>query len=205
MVENITKWKLKIIGLYRSDYLASFHVRQMAKLLEVSHVTLLPHLKSLEKDRILGAKIIGKNKAYALNLSNISSKDSIILSEKSEALEFLEKIFIIKKLYAESAKLNLPGCIVLFGSYVKRYFTKESDIDIFYLGDITEKETSLMKSFGELYTKRISLKKFTLKNFEDGLRKRDPLIKEVIESHIILQNPDVFVNALWRYFNEIKS
>ena len=205
MVEIITKWKLKIISLYRSNYLASFHVRQMAKLLGASHVTLLPHLKSLEKDRILEAKTVGKNKAYTLNLGNISTKDNIILSEKSEALEFIEKVFIIKKLYSEIANLNLPGCIIVFGSYAKGYFTKESDIDIFYLGEITEKETSTMKRFGELYNKRISIKKSTLQNFEEGLRKRDHLIKEVMEGHIILQNPDIFVNALWRYFNEIKS
>jgi len=60
MVENTTNMQLRIISLFISDYLAGFHVREMGKLLKKSHVTLLPHLKILEKDKILTSKLIGK-------------------------------------------------------------------------------------------------------------------------------------------------
>ncbi len=205
MVEKITKWKLKILSLYRNDYLNSFHAREMAKLLKTSHVTLLPHLRGLEKDRVLLAKTVGKNRTYSLNLANIAAKEHIILAEKAEVLDFMERVFIIKKFYSDIAGLNLPGCLAVFGSYAKGYFTKESDIDLFYLGDITENQALVVEKVAEPYNRRISLKKATIRNFEEGIRKRDPLIREIMKNHYILQNPDMFVNALWRYFNEIKS
>lgn len=204
MVENITKWKLKILSLYRTNYLATFHVRELAKLLKTSHVTLLPHLRSLEKDGIVKAKTVGKNKVFSLNLTSIAVREHVVLAEKVETLEFLERVFLIKKLAQELAQLNLPGCFILFGSYAKGYFTKESDIDLFYLGEIAEQDEKTIEHFGKIYAKKISLKTSTLHNFETGLRKKDPLIKEIIKDHYILQNTDLCVNLLWRYFNEIK-
>lgn len=204
MVENITKWKLKIIGLYRSSYVATFHIREMANLLKTSHVTLLPHLKGLEKDRILEVKTAGKNRVYSLNSANIAVKEHIAIAEKAESLEFIGRVFVIKKIYSDMAKFDLPGCIVLFGSYAKGYFTKESDIDLLYIGDIRENQAAMIEQAGKIYNKKISLKKSTLKNFEEGLRKKDPLTREILKSHFVLQNADLFVGALWRYFNEIR-
>jgi len=174
----------------------------MAKLIKKSHVTLLPHLKALEKDKIIYAKTIGKNKVYSINFENIITKNYLTLSETVETTAFLEQIFLIKKITKEIFNLNLSGTIMLFGSYAKKTFQEDSDIDLFYLGQITDKEIQNMKALGKIYGKTINVKKSILKNFESGLRKKDPLITEIIKNHIILQNPEQFVNALWRYYDE---
>ncbi len=202
MVEKTTNNKLRIINLFRSDYLAQFHVREMAKLTKKSHVTLLPHLKALEKDKILISKTVGKNKVYSLNFENIITKNYLTLSETVETTTFLEQIFLIKKITKEIFNLNLSGTITLFGSYAKKTFKEESDIDLFYLGQITDKEIQNIKSIGKTYGKTINVKKSTLKNFELGLRKKDPLIIEIIKNHVILQNPEQFINSLWRFYDE---
>ena len=62
MVEKITNIKIEIIKLFRTNYLAQLHLRKMAELIKKSHVTLIPHLKALEKDKILIPKTNGKNK-----------------------------------------------------------------------------------------------------------------------------------------------
>lgn len=204
MVEKITNTQLLIINLYKSDYLANFHVREMAKLLKKSHVTLLPHLRILEKDKILTSKTIGKNKTYSLNLNNIITKNYISIAETSETTIFLKQIFLIKKITHEMFNLNLQGTIILFGSYAKKTYHDESDIDIFYLGNITDKELNKIKQIGELYGKKINVKKASLKNFETALREKDALVIEIIKNHIILQNPEQFINALWRYYHEKK-
>ncbi len=202
MVEKTTNIKLDIINLFRSDYLAQFHVREMAKLTNKSHVTLLPHLKALEKDKILISKTIGKNKQYSLNFENIITKNYITLSETIATTSFLEQIFLIKKVTKEIFNLNLSGTIILFGSYSKKTFKDDSDIDLFYLGQITDKEIQNIKNIGKTYGKIINVKKSALENFELGLRKKDPLITEIIKNHVVLQNPEQFVNALWRFYNE---
>jgi len=202
MVEKMTNNKLKIINLFRSNYLASFHVREMAKLTKKSHVTLLPHLKALEEDKILAAKSIGKNKVYSLNFENIITKNYLTISETTETTAFLEQVFLVKKITKEIFSLNLPGTIIIFGSYAKMTFKEESDIDIFYLGKINDKEIQEIKKIGKIYGKTINVKNSTFNNFESGLRKKDPLIIEVIKNHIILQNPEQFVNILWRFYDE---
>ncbi|MEK6869152.1 MAG: nucleotidyltransferase domain-containing protein, partial [Nanoarchaeota archaeon] len=104
----------------------------------------------------------------------------------------------------EIFNLKLDGTIVLFGSYAKRTFRKDSDIDLFCLGKIADKETEEIRKIGKTYGKTINVKKSMIKNFEGGLRKKDPLIVEIIKNHVLLQNPEPFINALWRYYDEIR-
>jgi len=159
-------------------------------------------LKALEKDKILIPKTIGKNKQHSLNFENIITKNYLNLSETVETTAFLEDVFLIKKITKEIFNLNLTGTIIVFGSYTKKTFHEDSDIDLFYLGQLTDKEIQNIKNIGKTYGKTIHIKKSTLKNFELGLRKKDPLVIEIVKNHIILQNPEQFVNALWRYYDE---
>lgn len=203
MVDKATNNKLKILSLYHSNYLAQYHTREMAKLIKKSHVTLLPHLNTLEKEKILIAKIVGKNKVYSLNLDNILTKNFIIISELVEAILYQERVFLIKKINTEISKLNLSGSLTLFGSYAKKTFKEDSDIDLFYLGELKEAEIPKIKAIGKIYGKSINLKTTTIKNFESGLRKKDALIMEILKYHYLLQNPEIFINALWGYYHEI--
>jgi len=205
MVDKTTDNKLRILSLYRSNYLAQYHTREMAKLTKKSHVTLLPHLNTLEKDKVLTAKMVGKNKVYTLNLDNILIKNYIIISELFESILYQEQVFFIKKITTEISKLNLSGSVILFGSYAKKTFKEDSDIDLFYLGELEEVEITKIKAIGKTYGKTINLKTATSKNFENGLRKKDALIMEILKYRIILQNADTFINTLWRYYHEIRG
>ena len=202
MVDKITNIMFEIISLYRTDYLAEYYVREMAKLTRKSHVTLLPHLKALEKDSILLPKTLGKNKQYSLNLENIITKSYLSISETIATASYLDQVFLIKKLTKETFSLNLTGTIILFGSYAKRTFHEDSDIDIFYIGKIRESNIQNIKRIGNVYGKKINIQRATIENFEGGLRKKEPIILEIVKNHIILQNPEQFVNALWRFYDE---
>lgn len=204
MVDKITDYKLRILSLYRCDYSSYYHVRELAKLIKKSHVTLLPHLRALEKDKILTSKKAGKNKVYSLNFDNILTKDYMILAEKFASITFLEKSFMIKKIHAETISLNIQNAFVLFGSYAKGSETKESDIDLFFLGEIKEDIINKIKVIGKIYNKTINVKKSSFESFEKGLRTKDTLVKEIIKDHIILQNSEMFISALWRYYVEIR-
>ena len=203
MVDKATDNKLRILSLYCSNYVAQYHTREMAKLTKKSHVTLLLHLGALEKDKVLIAKTIGKNKVYALNQDNILTKNYLIISELFESILYQEQVFLIKKITTEISKLNLSGSLILFGSYVKKTFKEDSDIDLFYLGELKDAEIIKIKAIGKTYGKTINLRTATTENFESGLRKKDALIMEILKYHFILQNADTFINALWRYYHEI--
>jgi len=200
MVEKITNYEFAILQLYRNDYDASFHVRAIAKLLDTSHVTLLPYLRRLEKNKILISRKVGKNKEYSLNSDNIITRDYLIIAEKLKTIEYLERNFLIKKISEQLLGFDLTGAIVLFGSYAKNYATETSDIDLFYLGKLSKGMLEEIKKFGKTYGKTINIKTVSLKNFKDGLRIGDALIREIVKSHIILQNSELFVSLLWRRY-----
>src|SRR3989344_2743873 len=180
MVESINNIKLEIIGLFRSSYFNQFHIRKMAE-------------------------EIGKSKVYSLNLENNQVREFLSLSEKKETLKLLNKEFLIKKLYDEFISLNLDGCFILFGSYASLTHTKESDIDLLYIGKLDEREKKSIKEFGKIYNKEIHLTNMNLRQFKEQLFKQGALIKEIIKNHIILYNHDIFINELWRHYNERKE
>ena len=201
MVNKITEKKLSILGLFRGDYQASFHVRQMAALLRVSHPTLLPHLHDLEKDSILRSSLAGRNKQYSLRLDNVAAREHILLAEKTAALDLLDRVPLLQRIRAEIADLALPGSFVLFGSYAKGTFTSASDIDILYIGPEQDALDTLRK-LGKTYGKRLSVQTTSLPDFEEWLRKRNPLFLEVLADHVLLENAEPFVNAVWRHYRD---
>ncbi len=205
MVGKITNWKLGIIGLYRGNYLGSFHARDMAKQLGTSHATLLPHLKSLEVERILDSRVAGRNREYSLNLSNISMKNYMVMAEEAAALDYLGRVFFVKMLLKEMQDFRQEGMIALFGSRIKGYSTDASDFDLLHVGSLTEKQAERIKRFGSIYGKRIDMKRISLRDFKDCLRKRDVLIWQVVSDHIILQGSSLWTHILWTYTNEITS
>lgn len=200
MEEKITNYEFSILTLYRSNYNSSFHARAMAKLLKTSHVTLLPHLRKLEKNKILISRKVGKNKEYLLNPDNIITKEYLTIAEKFETTRYLQKNFLLKKISEQLLTLNLTSSIILFGSYAKNYATEASDIDTFYLGKLTKTQRQEIKKIGEIYGKEINIKTATIENFIDGLKSGDTLAREIAKNHITLQNPDLFVNLLWRNY-----
>jgi predicted nucleotidyltransferase len=201
MEEKLTN-NFRILSLYRTDYSASIHIRAMAKLIGTSHVTLLPHLKRLEELKILYSEKTGKNKQYRLNKDNILTKHYLTVTEELATIDYLEKNFLIKKFTEHLASINIASPLILFGSYTKDYATEESDIDLFCIGKIPENQISQIKKFESTFGKKINIKTAATENFNTGLRTGDILIKEIVKNHIILQNADLFVTLLWRYYTE---
>ena len=205
MVGNINSINLDIISLFRNSYLSQFHIRQMAKMIGKSHVGLLPHLKELEKNKILISKEVGKSRVYSLNLSNNQVKEFLSFAEKRKSLELLDKEAFIKKIYGEFMNLDLTGSLILFGSYASKAHTAESDIDLLYLGDLKESEGKRIKELGKIYKREIHLVSMNIGQFREQLSKQGALSKEIISNHIILYNHDIFINEIWRHYYERKE
>jgi predicted nucleotidyltransferase len=188
----------KILTLYRSNYAISLHARAIGKLLSTSHMTLLPYLTRLEGLKILHSTMVGRNKQYTLNKENILTKYYLTASEQVVTLNYLEKNFLMRKLSEHLNSIDIMNPLILFGSHAKGYADEESDIDLFYIGKIPEKQLLHIKKFETIYGKKINIKNVSTENFNIGLRTGDILIKEIVRDHIVLCNPDPFVTMLWR-------
>ncbi len=202
MVGKSTDLAIEIISLYRTDYSKELYVRQIAKKLGKSHVTLLPYLRSLEKKKVLNSRFIGRNKAFSLNLRNIIARNFLLISELKKTNDYIDRVFIIKKIVQELFDFEFRGSLILFGSYADESFDENSDIDLFYFGRIGEETKKEIRKIGEIYGKIINIKMSSMSNFEKGIKKRDALTIEIVKKHIILNNSEQFVNLLWRFYNE---
>ncbi len=193
----------KIVNLFTSDYIKKIHVREISRLIFLSHRSVSMALKSLEKKGIMKHETAGRSKLYFLNLENPLAKDYIKNAESANKIKLVEKNFIIKKFLSEleGSLSDIP--LILFGSYAKGAQTKESDMDILVIKNGNERELAKkITEFSKLYKIEIQIQKSTKENFELGLKERDNLIIEILKNHIILNNTDFFVDIFWRNFND---
>ncbi len=205
MVVKVTKingFFFAILGLYRTNYTATMHIRAMAKLIGTSHVALLPYLKQLESLKILNSEKMGRNKQYRLSKDNILTKHYLTITEELATINYLESNFLIKKFCEHLNNMDLSNPLLLFGSYIKGYATEESDIDLLFIGKLSENQLNYIRKFEDTFGKKVNLKTVTPENFELAQRTGDILIKEVIANHIVVCNPDQFVTMLWRQYIE---
>ncbi|KKS53545.1 MAG: polymerase beta domain protein region protein [Parcubacteria group bacterium GW2011_GWA2_42_28] len=139
--------------------------------------------------------------AVLLKMNHATLKNT----ENARTAMFLENNFIFKKMAGELAPVFRETPIMLFGSYAKGNYRKESDIDVLIIKDRNEKNiVKSLSEFGTRHGKTIQVQRMTQDSFEKGLRDRDTLVLEIVKNHVVLNNSDTIVNILWRYYNEIR-
>ncbi len=194
---NITQTTLKILGLYNDNYAKSLHLREIARKTKIDVNTTYQQLNKLEEMNILSSTIKGKNKEYVLKIDNIITKYYLTMAEIFSAIVYLQKNFVIKKVMTEiESKTDDP--IILFGSFVKGGYTKESDIDMLIMGQ--KNVDKMIFRLKDLVGHEINIKFVNESKFVNGLKNKDPLISEVISNHIILKGADKFCDIMWRYY-----
>ncbi|MGQ9718233.1 MAG: nucleotidyltransferase domain-containing protein [Nitrososphaerales archaeon] len=195
---NINQTTLKILGLYNNDYRRSLHLREIARETKVDVKAIQLQLKRLEKMDVLSSVFKGRNKEYCPNMINPITKYYMILAETLLSINYLTRNFLIKKTVNEIGN-KIEGAIILFGSFAKGEATKESDVDLFILTDKKLDRNALVEA-GSLIGREISVKSSNKKQFLEGLKSNDPLVREVVSNHILLKGIDDFCDIMWRYY-----
>lgn len=194
---NINQTTLKILGLYSNDYSKSLHLREIAREIRIDVKAVQLQLKKLEKINILSSVLKGRNKEYRLNLDNLITKYYMSMAETFASISYLGQNFLIKKV-ADEIGNQIEGTIMLFGSFAKSQATKESDVDIFVISEKKPNSNAMLEA-GELVGRVISVKSSSKERFMRGLEDKDPLISEVVSSHVILKGVDGLCDIIWRY------
>lgn len=195
---NMNQTTLKIFSLYRNDYARRCYVREIAREIGVDLKAVQIQLKRVEAANVLSSTKRGRITEYRLNLENILTKYFMILAEAFFSLQFLAQNFLIKKALNQIGdRIDKP--IILFGSFAKGQTTKQSDIDLLVL---TERRvgTESVADASDLVGRKISIKSASKEDFLRGLQENDPLVREVVSSHVLLRGVDDFCNIMWRYY-----
>ncbi|MGI0046278.1 MAG: nucleotidyltransferase domain-containing protein [Nitrosotalea sp.] len=195
---NITQTTLKILNQYDDNYKKSLHLREIARKTKMDVKTIQLQLKKLEKINVLSSAIRGKNKEYVLNLDNVITKYYLIMGEIFSAIVYIQQNFLIKKIMTE-LESKVDGTLILFGSFAKGGYTKESDVDLFFISK-KKIEKNIVHKITNLVGRDINIKSIDETKFLSGLRNKDPLVSEVVSNHIVLKGADKFCDMLWRYY-----
>lgn len=168
-----------ILTLLQND----MHLREISRILAVSHATILRKLNFFVKEGILDFSFKGRNRVFSIK-NNLQTKNYIYNAERYKLTQLLEKYPKLGIILNEVIK-GTQGLVILFGSYAKFCAEKNSDIDI-YIETFDKKVKSRIDSINSKINVKIG--KFD---------KNDLLIKEIIKNHIILRGGELFYEKIF--------
>lgn len=178
LFKTYVKWK--ILSYFLANPNTSFHIKQLARILNVSPASVSSAVKSFEETGLLSKEEKGLAHIYRLDSDN-----SMVAP--------LKKAYGIAFVLSSKPKENFldidPGIIslALFGSYAEGSFDEKSDID-FLIVTSARKEMFIKaaKILEEELEKEVSLSVLKLSEWRAMAKKGDAFYKRIVGNHILL-------------------
>lgn len=180
----------EILRQFLGDYKGEIHGRSLIGKLKMSQKAIALALDGLEKEGVLKSRKQGNMKLFSMNTDNNRAKDMIIMAEIQKKAEFLRMNPKLSEILGQDERV-----VGIFGSYAKGSQRKDSDVDIFIIG---EKRKDDYDRKGRLFDMDISIKYFSEAQFKSLLKLRNNLMNEIVNNHIIIFGVEMFINAVWR-------
>ena len=180
----------EVLRQFLTDYGKELYGRGLIGKVPLSQKGIALALQELEKKGILKSKKEGNIKFYRLDLTSPEAKDTIILTEIANKIEFFKKHKKIAYILKKDERV-----VGIFGSYAKGTEKTDSDIDIFIIGGKKKQDYDIQ---GKIYDLNISTVYFSEKEFWKLIKEKNNLCKEIINSHIIIFGIERFVNIILR-------
>jgi|GEM_PF-3005774 len=194
------------LKLYTQDLKGEYHLRELARKLEVNHQTLRPYLDQLVEKGILREKQQGRNKVFSLNQKSDLLPYYLIQVEADRTAEFLESKNIIRTFWKNFRDkiskeiLRKIEILILFGSFAKGSEDEESDIDLF-LAAPEKASNKIMNACDKLEAvtgRDIEIEQTS--NLRNVVARQGPeTFGEIINNHIVLLGIEKFIFTARRF------
>lgn len=186
---------MKKVEILEKIYLSpGIHLREIARRTKLGIPAVKNHIEKFLKEKIITKKKEGRNIKFFINFRN--RKIIPYLSEvEMTRLERLPKNISNIIVDLLSVLLNKPIITIIFGSYAKGNYTKESDLDVLLVFNEIDKEVEeKAKLISSRYSLKIrpvylSWKEFRKKFFDVT----DVFMREVRENKIIINGIEYWV------------
>ena len=156
-----------------------FHLRALAKKLDVNHMTVSRKIKELLGENVVDFREEGKNKIYFLKNTS-EAKTYVFMAENYKLNRLLKKNPSLRKIIEKIQKNEKIKLALIFGSYAKGIAKKESDIDIYILTE----EKKIQKEIENLDSRAsVKIGKYNKQNL---------LVKEIEKNHVIIKGVENF-------------
>jgi predicted nucleotidyltransferase len=176
MLQNLftSKTRIKLLTLFLMNPDKELYIRQLTRMTTENINAIRRELTNLEKIELLISRKQGNTKYYQVNkkMPIYPELTSIIL--KTEG--------IAKTLQENLKTIGTIQTAFIYGSFASHQAGRQSDIDLFIIGTVDEnKLISLIKKIELQLTREINYNLFTPKEFAETLKKKDPLITNVLK------------------------
>jgi predicted nucleotidyltransferase len=186
----LSESELRILDIFLD--LGRHYFAEMAKKSKLTRPRTLRALRGLEKQGFLSTKTEANVKYYSLN--NIPKVWTLLsLVEYNKAENFLEKNKTLKRaLVTLTEKFDQNLVIAIFGSHVKGYTTKSSDVDILLMKEqFSKPEMKKIEDLIDIINGRTGLKlSHHIMNLSEF--KKNELSREIIDKHILIEGGELF-------------
>lgn len=196
-ITQTSKKLLNCIGVlepFLKDYSALLHGRGIKS--QESQKNISNKLIYLYRAGILKQKQSGQLKNYYLNKDNALVYDLLVAAEESRAMTFLLMSYDMQELAMRLRQIAHKGYIIIFGSYARGDFSKNSDLDVLILGKYNKEKA---EGCLEIFPFKVNIMHMEFSAFENGLFKKENFMLEVMKNHIIIKGSSEIVFLFGRF------
>lgn len=192
--------KLRLIELLEQNN-EGVHLREISRLLKTGLPNIVRYIKILEKEGVAekhkDANVIKvklkENARTIAYLKQVNTERFLVLPKKIQIAvnDFLNELE------------TKPLIVLIFGSYAKKTYSENSDIDILIVYQKVEDEKSIegaAKRIGSRTNTKISPVYLEYKSFEKNfLDKKHDFSREIRRNVIVLTGTWIYYTLLWRF------
>lgn len=187
-ISNITQKCVNILIQFLSDYSVKLSASELSRRSKIPQQTISRNLNELAQVGLIEFELLGKNKLFYFDLKKSSTKIIIKILENHKALEFYQTY---RKLSVILDELIINSdAIIVFGSYASNTNRKDSDIDL----AIINGNKSEIKKIKSKYFAEINEHYFTVEDFKEKLNRKEPLLLEIKNNHVLLGNTEEIID-----------
>ncbi|MCD6403184.1 MAG: nucleotidyltransferase domain-containing protein [Candidatus Aenigmarchaeota archaeon] len=202
--KSYNKKQLEIITLFLDDFRKALHLREISRRIGSDTKTTSLHLQELEKIRVLTSSRVGRHKQFTLNFKSVLTRYYLIAGEMYRTINLLSRKFRLRKVCEMlTSDTREDALLLVFGSYSKGTEDESSDLDVLVVNDDIKDE--LLEEIKLEYGIEVSVVSLTRKKFYTLQRRREPFIREIMDSHIILKGFSFFIESVWRNYYGFKT
>ncbi len=183
--------EVKILEIFLD--LKKHYFAELSKVTKLTRPRTLRALKALVKQGVLGVKAEANVKYYSLKKTSLVYA-TLGVVEYNRTLLFLAKNkTLARALEMLKEKYSDYNIMLIFGSIVKGYATKKSDIDLLLLKEaVSQTDIKKVEDIVGLVNGRTGLKISPYFMTVDEFKKKNELAKQAIEHHILIDGAELF-------------
>lgn len=192
-----TKAKMRILNIVYSN--KDLNVRNIIKLAKVSPNLAVGYLGKLEKYGLIKVKSIGGNKKNYVKMMSFNFEAKLAemfytIIEISRKEELINKYTYLKPFITQIESVRDDIVILIYGSYARFAADKESDLDLWVIGNINPKVRKDIEEILVTSPIKYSVNVETKKDFFK--RVNDPIHQNILRDKIIIKNEKEFFKIL---------